>query len=512
MATPFEDGPARPLLPGVPDAWMAGISLVTGAVAAGFATDEDYRIVVARGGGPATTVYRHARPAGVGAEWPQGPGGLSADASLLAIRHAERSDIAHPAVRVIRLSDGRAVGEILDEGRPVWPLAWSPVTGDERLVIGRETGDRQRPWLWDLASGALWELALDLPGDVARVWWYPDGAALLLHHDHDARGSLHRLELTGGTLTEVVAASGTIAEAGVRPDGSVWYRSEDGARPPTWRDSSGVAVVVLPADPAPAGRPWEDIRFVGPSGASLQGWLLRPDGPPPHPTIVSVHGGPEYHETDAFSPLHLAYADAGYAVLTVNYRGSTGYGAAFREALRDDIGFAESADVVAGLDHLVAAGVVDPERVILEGWSWGGYLATLNAGLRPERWRGIVAGIPVGDLVAAHYESAPALRAWDEAVFGGDPMAVPERYRERNPMTYVDAVRAPVMILAGESDSRCPLGQVMTYAHALRARNQPVEVHLYPGGHHTNDVAERIRQAELILDFVGRCLAEVRQR
>ena len=74
-------------------------------------------------------------------------------------------------------------------------------------------------------------------------------------------------------------------------------------------------------------------------------------------------------------------------------------------------------------------------------------------------------------------------------------------------MTYVDAVRAPVLLIAGENDSRCPLGQVMTYAHALRAREHPVEVHLYPGGHHANDVAERIRQAELILDFVGRCLA-----
>ncbi len=425
MATPFEDGPARPLLPGLPDAWMAGISLVAGAVAAGLSTDDEYLVVVARAGGPATTVYRHARPAGVGAEWPQG--------RAVSPPTARSWPSATPSARIspiprsgcIRLTDGRAVGEILDgAGRSgPWPGRRSPATSGwssaGRPGIASDRGSGTWP------PGRLRELALDLPGDVARAWWYPGGEALLLHHDHDARGSLHRLDLAGGTRTEVVPASGTIRDAGVRPDGTVWYRSEDGVRPPAWRDPSGAAVVVLPADPPPAGRPWEDVRFVGPSGTPLQGWLMRPDGPPPYPTIVSVHGGPEHHETDAFSPLHLAYADAGYAVLTVNYRGSTGYGAAFREALRDDIGFAESADVVAGLDHLVATGIVDPGRVILEGWSWGGYLATLNAGLRPERWRGIVAGIPVGDLVAAHYESAPALRAWDEAVFGGDPMAAP---------------------------------------------------------------------------------------
>ncbi len=507
MATPFGGGPSRPLLPDRPDAWMAGISLVDGAVAAGFATDEAYEIVVARDGLPATTIYRDVRPAGVGAEWPQGPGGLSADGSFLAIRHAERSDIAHPAVRVIRIADGRAVGEILDEGRPVWPVAWAPMAGDARLVVGRETGDRQRPWLWDLATGELTELSLDLPGDIAGAWWYPDGRALLLHHDHDARGSLHRFALADRALTEVVPAIGTIAGAGVRPDGTVWYRAEDGVSPPTWRDASGAVAVRLPTDPPPPGRSWEDVRFTGPSGAEIQGLLMRPDGPPPYPTIVSVHGGPEHHDTDAFSPIHLAYADAGHAVLTVNYRGSTGYGAAFRESLREDVGFGESGDIVAGLDHLVALGVTDPERVILEGWSWGGYLATLNAGLRPDRWRGIVAGIPVGDLVAAHYESAPALQAWDVATFGGSPMEAPARYHERDPMTYVDAVRAPVLIVAGEHDSRCPIGQVMTYAHALLVRDHPVEVHLYPGGHHANDVAERIRQVDLILGFIGRCLA-----
>ena len=73
-------------------------------------------------------------------------------------------------------------------------------------------------------------------------------------------------------------------------------------------------------------------------------------------------------------------------------------------------------------------------------------------------------------------------------------MDVPDLFHERNPLTYVDRVEAPVMLIAGEHDSRCPLGQVMVYAHALRVRRHPVEVHLYAGGHHANDVGEQIRE------------------
>jgi dienelactone hydrolase len=528
MVTPFGGGEPRPLLPGLPDAWYAGIAMVPGVVAAGFSTEVDYVVHVARAGRPPEVVYRHERPAGVGREWPQGEGGLSADGRLLCIRHAERSDIAHPAVRVVDLATGAALGEILDPGRTIAPMEWSPILGDERLVLVRELGDRARPWMWNLATGALTELPLDLSGDVARAWWYPDGGALLLHHEFDAVPSLLRRDLAAGVLDEVVPPGGTIDDAGVRPDGSVWYRYDDGATPPSWRaagalgaspsagasagggSSAGDASIAVapPGEPAPAGTRWEPVGYVNPRGDRIGGWLLRPTGPGPYPTIVSPHGGPEWHVSDRWDPFALAYADAGFAVFCPNYRGSTGYGAAFRELLKGDIGFPESEDVIAGLDHLVVDGIADPSRVLLEGWSWGGYLATLLAGRHPERWRGVVAGIPVGDLVAAHYEAAPALQAWDVAIMGGDPMELPELYHERNPMTYVDRVTAPILLIAGEHDTRCPIGQVMVFAHALRRRGAPVEVRLYPEGHHALRTEERIAQVELILDFFRRCLAD----
>ena len=110
--------------------------------------------------------------------------------------------------------------------------------------------------------------------------------------------------------------------------------------------------------------------------------------------------------------------------------------------------------------------------------------------------------------MAAHYESAPTLRAWDLATMGGSPMDLPELYRERNPMTYVDRVEAPMLLIAGEHDSRCPLGQVMVYAHALRARGHEVDVHLYAGGHHALQVEEKIAHARLTIDFFLRHLGD----
>ena len=110
MVTPFDGGEPVPLLD-VPDMWMSGLSLVASSVAAGYSDDETYRVIVRHGDGPAVEMYRHEQPAGVGQEWPQGPGGLSADASLVALWHAEASSIENPAVRVL---DART-GKILEQ-------------------------------------------------------------------------------------------------------------------------------------------------------------------------------------------------------------------------------------------------------------------------------------------------------------------------------------------------------------------------------------------------------------
>jgi dipeptidyl aminopeptidase/acylaminoacyl peptidase len=341
------------------------------------------------------------------------------------------------------------------------------------------------------------------------VGWTPDGTRILAHNDPgEGVNRLLTVDPDTGSIEVAASLQGTIYEAGYRPDGDLWFRVDSSVEPPTVRDASGAVVLQLPLDSPPPGTRSRWLSWANPVGDTIHGFVTTPSGRGPFPTIASIHGGPEWHHTDLWDPALQAFVDEGFAVLQVNYRGSTGRGKAFREALKRNIGFPETEDVVAGVDHLVAADVADPTALFLEGWSWGGYLTTLIAGLHPDRWRAACAGIPVGDYVAAHYECAPTFRAWDLATLGGSPMDLPDLYRERNPMTYVDRVRTPMLMIAGEHDSRCPLGQVMVYAHALRARDNEVNVHLYGGGHHAMDVEEKITHTRMTIDFFRRHLPD----
>jgi dipeptidyl aminopeptidase/acylaminoacyl peptidase len=206
---------------------------------------------------------------------------------------------------------------------------------------------------------------------------------------------------------------------------------------------------------------------------------------------------------DRWAPDLQAHVDAGFLVAMVNYRGSEGFGQAWRDELTGNIGFLELEDILAGLDDLVARGAADPTRVVLAGWSWGGYITLLGAGRHPDRWRSLVAGVPVADYIAAYEDEAPMLQALDRALFGGSPDDAPALFEERNPLTYVDAVAAPLLILAGENDSRCPIRQVWNYVDRLRARGVKPRVYTYTTGHSSFDIAERILQTAIVLDHLA---------
>jgi dienelactone hydrolase len=508
MVSPFEGGDARPLFRGFHDGWMMGLSLIEGGIAAGFASDEDYRIFVSVGDDPPRGLYRNPEPAGVGSEWPQGGGGLSPDGALVCFHHSEHGDIDRQALRVLDTRSGETAGDQVDPDLRMEAVAWSPAPGARRLLFTQERTGIERPAVWDLGTRERTDLAMeDVVGPVIPQGWTSDGARLLVHNDPGE--GVHRLltvDPASGSFEEAAILEGTIHEAGFRPDGELWFRGDSSVEPPSVRDAGGGTVLRLPIDPPPLGTRSRWLSWSNPAGDTINGYVTTPAGAGPYPTIASIHGGPEWHHTDLWDPGLQAFVDEGFAVLQVNYRGSTGRGKAFRETLKGNIGFPETEDIVAGIDHLVDAGIADEGALFLEGWSWGGYLTTLIAGLHPDRWRAACAGIPVGDYVAAHYESAPTLRAWDLATMGGSPMELPDLYRERNPMTYVDRVRAPMLLIAGEHDSRCPLGQVMVYAHALRARGHDVDVHLYGGGHHALEVEEKIAHARMTIDFFRRHL------
>jgi dipeptidyl aminopeptidase/acylaminoacyl peptidase len=236
-------------------------------------------------------LYAHRQDASVA--------GLSRDERLVCLSHSEHGDSRHPALRVVDpLGEGR--GDLWDgPGRGLWAAGWSPVANDQRLLVHHERQDQQRPLIWDLTTGAVRELHVDLPGDVEAAW-YPDGTALLLVYDVRGRNELYRFDLAGETLEPIPVETGTIAGAAVypSPDGpaEVWYAWSRSSTPPEIR-SGGKVLLQPPGEPAPAGVAYSDYV-----AGDVPCFVAEPPGPRPHPTIFLIHGGPHAHSTDSFSP------------------------------------------------------------------------------------------------------------------------------------------------------------------------------------------------------------------
>jgi dipeptidyl aminopeptidase/acylaminoacyl peptidase len=495
----------RALLEDVPDGWSTGLALGDGVVAAGVAGDDGFTVWVARGGDAARPIHSHEQVVHVA--------DLSRDGSLLALEHSEHGDNIHMALRVLNLETGEVAGEQWDGPKLGLTVAgWSPVGGDQRLAFVHEREGLERPGVWDLTTGERRDLAVDLPGDVSVAGWWPDASALLILHDHEGRNELYRLALGGSEDVDgarrperIEHPDGTIANAGVRPDGTVWYQISSGAWPPATRDAASGQIDNLPDGlRAPTGQPYRSWWFTNKHGDRIHGFLATPPTEGPFATVMYVHGGPTWAYTDMFMPAVQAFVDHGYAVAMVNYRGSTGYGIPFRDALIGDPGFPECEDVLAGLDDLIASGVADPDRAVIAGGSWGGYVTLLSIGLYPDRYAAADALVPVADYVAAYEDESAELRAFDRSLFLGTPEDRRDLYVERSPLTYIDEVRTPLLIVAGDNDSRCPIRQILNYIDALEARSIPHQVYRFEAGHGSLVVDERVRQIAVQLAFLGR--------
>ena len=368
--------------------------------------------------------------------------------------------------------------------------------------MGHERRGREELLIWDVEAGTETELHLDLPGDVT-AGFYPDGSALLVGHDHAARSELYRYDLTTGALEKLDTPPGVVRGATARPDGTVELAWSSSARPPVIRRADGPVVLSVGDEEPPAAYPVEDRWVPGPGGRRARA-AGAAGGRGPHATAFLVHGGPESADDDSYRARRAAYVDAGYAVVHVNYRGSTGYGSTWRDALTGRPGPTELEDVAAVFDALVAEGVVDPARALITGGSWGGFLTLLALGTQPERWAAGIAEVPVADYLAAYEDEMEGLRAYDRALFGGSPEEVRDVYVRSSPITYVDAVAAPVLVVAGANDPRCPIRQIDNYLTRLEELGKEHEVYRFDAGHGSLVIEETIRQVEVALDFALR--------
>ncbi len=254
----------------------------------------------------------------------------------------------------------------------------------------------------------------------------------------------------------------------------------------------------------------EPVTWAGPAG-EVHGWLYRPtnpsvetaDDPDLPPLIVISHGGPTAFSTAGFSLAVQFWTSRGFAVLDVNYSGSSGYGRVYRERLRGEWGVLDVADCVAGARALADAGLVDGARIAIRGGSAGGY-TTLRALTTSDVFAAGCSRYGIGDLAALASDTHKFEARYLDGLVGPWPEAA-ELYAERSPINHVDALNCPMLILQGAEDAVVPPNQAETMAAAVAAKGLDVELIVFDGEGHGFRKAETIQRAlEAELAFYAR--------
>jgi dipeptidyl aminopeptidase/acylaminoacyl peptidase len=236
-------------------------------------------------------------------------------------------------------------------------------------------------------------------------------------------------------------------------------------------------------------------------GHKVEGILtLPPEGvaKPPYRMILFPHGGPHSRSVVGFDFTVQVFAASGYAVFQPNFRGSAGYGQKWIDADRGDLGGGDMRDIFSGIELLVKEKIVDPQRQFVYGVSYGGFMTCWLVG-HTRQFRAAVAQNAVTDLNAMWGLSD--LQSWTEWEFGGKPWEVPEKMRKHSPIAYADKIETPTLILHSRDDRRCPLPMGKMFHQALRARQVPTQLVIYP------DEGHGIRQPRHQEDVLRRTLA-----
>jgi len=236
-------------------------------------------------------------------------------------------------------------------------------------------------------------------------------------------------------------------------------------------------------------RPLEPVSFPARDGLKLHGYLTLPAPDARHvPMVLVIHGGPYVRDEWGFNSTHQWLANRGYAVLSINYRGSTGFGKAFVTAADREWGGKMHDDLIAGVDWAVSRGIADPKRVGFFGGSYGGYAALTAATRTPEVFACIVDIFGIANLLtfmaAIPPYWGPSFSVWKNRL--GDPETEEGRafLRERSPLTHIDRAFRPILIVQGLEDVRVTRAESEQMVAALKQRNVPVTYVVFPDEGH----------------------------
>ncbi len=406
--------------------------------------------------------------------------------------------------------------------------AWSP--DGTRLLLA---GDTERTWQLDfflvLSCGALRRLTHDLACQPLESWsmfvspsqpvWL-DGRRALFTAARGGASGLYELDTETGEVTViqtwlaehwgmsvdsarrwVVQTRGSLEAVGE----VVAYDLATGA---TRQLTDQNGAILREAPPAA----WE--RFDVQRGEfTIEAWLLKPRDFDParrYPVILDVHGGPNGWYGYEFSHVQQMLASHGFLVVFSNPRGSGSYGRRFTQQVIRDWGGEDFRDLMAVVDAVLERPYADSERLGIYGYSYGGYMTAWTIA-QTGRFRAAVCGAPVFDL-ESFYGTSDIGHVWGPQQWGGKPHECREWYTAHSPATFAHRARTPTLILHGEADDRCPIGQGEQMFAILKANGCEVEFVRYPGGHHlfpwTGEPAHIEDFLQRVLDWFQRHLVK----
>ncbi|MGH7476130.1 MAG: LpqB family beta-propeller domain-containing protein [Longimicrobiales bacterium] len=375
-----------------------------------------------------------------------------------------------------------------------------------------------------VAGGAPELLLPDLAHEVNSASWSADGRSVFFLANSGVRQELFRVELEGLRVTQLTRGDHTVSSWSYSPalDQHVFTVSSPSNAGDVWRlAGDGGAPLRITRVFDYLAREFrlpqvEAVTWPGEDGVSVEGLLYYPldfQRGERYRLVVQTHGGPAasdkfaWHSSSAYVPVLTAL---GYMVLKPNYRGSTGYGDAF---LRDMVGgyFNQAhKDVMAGVDHLIARGLVDGDRMAKMGWSAGGHM-TNKIITYTDRFKAASSGAGAVNWLSMYAQSDT--RVYRTPWFGGTPWqedAPIEAYIQHSPLFEIHKVRTPTLVLVGQNDERVPMPQSVELYRALRTNGVPTKLYVAPRqGHGWRELQQRLFKANVELDWFERW---VRQR
>jgi dipeptidyl aminopeptidase/acylaminoacyl peptidase len=441
---------------------------------------------------------------------------LSFDGEYAVVATTEKSQYLNMSLMAFNLKSSDSAQKVLvlseedDEGS-IQPVGFAPMPGDTRLLATTNVTGFKRPLIWDVKTGDRTDLPFTgMEGEITAQDWSPDGKCILLTQFREAQYQLYVYDLDKSTLHKLNHPSGTYSGSYFYSNDEIFTNWQDATHPTRLvaldAQTGELKRTILDVANAPSGREWRSVTFPSTGGATIQAWLATPEGEGPFPTIIDIHGGPTAVQTETYDASGQAWLDHGFAFMSVNYRGSVTFGREFEQAIYGRLGELEVDDLVAARNYLVQNRIAEPDSILLTGGSYGGYLTLQTAGKRPELWAGGMAVVAIADWRLMYEDQAETLRGYQRSLFGGTPDELPEQHAASSPITYANQLRAPLLIIQGSNDTRCPARQMEVYVDKLNTLGKEVQIEWFDAGHGSRANEQNIEHQELMMRWAYRVL------